>query len=289
MIKIHPVIVFAAIVTTFALGVLLLHGLNLGSILVTAALIAVAVVIFMNRVRCRIWLAAKFNEWRNDVRQLGLWLSLAFRRNRDRSATAAMAHQQAFLTGRLMSPMNLFAVAALIIVGGLAGLGIEEWRIYRLKRERDAPCSARELSLNGDGRFRTSRMSCSALGATLGVAVQWQERASELEALNTANIETVRAEGEAQLNTERARRRRAERLAARQRRRENEAIVSAYGGLPPDLERSVCELAGGVDCGPAGSVGGATATPAADLPVGTGDAGDAADPGIAAADPAAER
>lgn len=247
-------------------GVLLLLLLLRGLFGVVFLIAAICVPIYIFRARIRIWFGAKAREWASDFKQLTHWLHLAFQRDRDASATAAMAHQQQFLQGRALSPMNLFGLAAIAVIGAIGGLGFEEWRIARIKEQRDAPCSQRELSLNDDANYRTTRAACSALGATLDVAVQWRERAEAIYQQRNIDIENARNEGRAVVAVEVNRRARATETASRQRRRNNEAIVASYGGPPPDLERSVCELAGGLDCGSsaAGDVGGAPA--AADLP-----------------------
>lgn len=256
----------AAICLTLAL----LRGV-LGFVVVGLVL-AACVAIYVFRVPLQIKVRAKLAEWSSDVKQLGLWLSLAFKRNRDAQATAAMVHQQAFLTGRIMSPMNLFFIAGMAIVGSLGVVGFQEWRIGRIKRERDAPCSQRELTLNARGQYQTSRASCAALGETLTVAVQWQARAKEFEALRESDLARVRSESEALLAADRERRTRAEATASRQRRRQNEAVISALGGAPPDLERSVCELAGGDACGVSVAADGASPAAASDLPAAAVDA-----------------
>jgi hypothetical protein len=265
---------FAAICIAIAFVSLVLLARNTAPLLV-ALLVAgvVAALLYFYRVPVRIAISAKLAEWRSDVRQLGLWLTLAFKRKRDAQATAAMAHQQAFLSGRIMSPMNLFAVAAFCVVGSLGAVGFEEWRIARLKRQMNAPCSTTELSLNRSGEFRTSRQSCAALGATLGVAVQWRDRARDIEALRVADHARIAADIEAAEIVERDRRARSAQSQARQRRRQNEAITAALGGPAPDLERSVCELAGANDCGPAGSGDGGADAAAGAVP---DDAGGAA-------------
>jgi hypothetical protein len=263
------------IVAAIIAAILVRLWLGMATMIVVAGL---AIVALTFRVRILIWLRAKLAEWASDVKQLGLWLHLAFRRKRDAHETAAMAHQQQFLSGRIMSPMNLFAIAAVCVIGSVGAVGFEEWRIGRIKRERDAACSQRELTLNSAGRYQTSRASCSALGATLGVAAQWQTRANSIEALRNQDHARLRDESAAALVLENQRRVRANASLNRQRRRQNEAIVAALGGPAPDLERSVCELAGGVDCAGSVTARDPGAPVAADLPVGPDSAGDAPGP-----------
>jgi len=271
------IIVGSAFVFGFVFVFLLLRGL-VSAALTLLTVVCVVLVLIRFQAPIKRWFGGKLTEWQSDWKQLGLWVQLAFKRDRDAHATATMAHQQQFLAGRIMSPMNLFGLAAIALVGSVGAIGIQEWRIGRLKDERDAPCSSRELSLNDRGEYRTTRESCSALGATLGVAVQWQERAAEIEAQRNADIETARADGERALQVERDRRARFEQSQARQRRRNNEAITAALGGPAPDLERSVCELAGGVDCSAATVVDPGASAPAGALPSGSVDAAITANP-----------
>ena len=271
------IIVGSAFVFGFIFMFLLLRGL-VSAALTLLTLFCVALVLIRFQAPIKRWLGAKLTEWRSDWKQLGLWVQLAFKRDRDAHATATMAHQQQFLAGRIMSPMNLFGLAALALVASVGAIGIQEWRIGRLKDERDAPCSSRELSLNDRGEYRTTRESCSALGATLGVAVQWQERAAAIEAQRDADIETARADGERALQIERDRRARVEQSQARQRRRNNEAITAALGGPAPDLERSVCELAGGVACDGAAAGDAGSGAAAGAVPSGSSDAANSGNP-----------
>ena len=271
------IIVGSAFVFGFIFMFLLLRGL-VSAALTLLTLFCVALVLIRFQAPIKRWLGAKLTEWRSDWKQLGLWVQLAFKRDRDAHATATMAHQQQFLAGRIMSPMNLFGLAALALVASVGAIGIEEWRIGRLKRERDAPCSPRELSLNDRGEYRTTRASCSTLGATLGVAVQWQERAAAIEARRTADLATARADGERALQVERDRRVRVEQSQARQRRRNNEAITAALGGPAPDLERSVCELAGGVACDGAAAGDAGSGAAAGAVPSGSSDAANSGNP-----------
>lgn len=274
----------ACIIVAFVTGVLLIRGLEIAGWFCVAATLALFVIFgWSKRAVLRAWWLRKINEWKNDARAVGLWFKLALSSNKDKHATATMAHQQAFLTGRLMSPMNLFPLAiGAILLLPLIG-GIQEWRINRVKAERDAPCSEREISRNDDGEFRTHREACATLGDTIEAAHSWRARAHTLEAQLIHDVAAATLEGQEALQRETNRRERAAATARRQGRRNNESIASTIGAGPPNLERSVCELAGGVDCaatGPAAS----TAAPAVtgDLSSGTGDAnttGSAASPG----------
>jgi len=213
----------------------------------------------------------KLAEWRSDARQLGLWLQLAFRRNRDALDTATMTHQMQFLQGRLMSPMNLFAIAAIAVAFVPLTFGFQEWRINRVKAERDAPCSDYEMSRSRDGKYRTSRASCADLAATIASARAWRDRAIEEEARRIRETAQIRLENEELLRRETQRRIAAERVVTQQRRRTNEAIASALGGPAPDHERSLCELAGRSDCVPAAGGGSGGEAPAASrMPDGPG-------------------
>lgn len=196
------------------------------------------------------WLRIKLREWATDIKQLWMWARLAFKRKRDDQDVAAMAHQARFLDGRMLSPVNTFTYLPLIIgIVGLAAVGIDQWRIDRIKRERDAPCSQRELSQDDAGQFRTSRASCAQLGATNEVAQQWRQRAENVELEWARDVQSIRDETADEIA--RLQQAAQQRVAAstQQRRRINEGIEAALGGGPPDLERSLCELAGNADCG----------------------------------------
>lgn len=265
------------IALAFVAGVMLLRAVA-GWMIVTTIIAAIAIFLFIFRTQVSIWARAKLAEWKSDVRAVWLWMKLAFKSKRDASATATMAHQQAFLSGRLMDPVNLIMIAVVAILALPLLGGFYEWRINRVKRERDAPCSNTELSLDRNGHYRTSREACATLGETLIVAVQWRDRATELQAQreqDLQNIDRERREAEA---LDRDRRARARREEGRQRRRQNEAITAALGGPAPDLERSVCELAGASDCGPSGAanVDGGAATDA--VPSGSGGAANVTNP-----------
>lgn len=218
----------------------------------------------------------KLREWATDIRQLWLWARLAFTPGRDQHATAAMAHQHQFLQGRLMSPMNIFTVLPLVValLAILYG-GFQGWRAERAEKQRDAPCSERELRRNRDGEFRTTREACAALGATNDVAQAWRNRAVEIETERDQIIASARREAADELERAQAAERRRRANAERTRRRENEAISAALGGVAPDLERSLCELAGRTDCERTPAADGAA--PATADPAGVRDGADSAD------------
>lgn len=253
-----------SVAAAFVLGVLLIRtGLGIFGWLFCAAVIAIgAFLAWRNRSALRFWWVRKTTEWSNDARKLRLWLQIAFSRNRDAQATATMVHQQQFLTGRVMDPVNLIMIAgAAIVLLPLVG-GFQEWRINNVKRERDAPCSEREVTRDDDGNFRTHREACSALGATAEAALDWRNRAIEAEAARIRDVARIQQENELARIAEMERRQRMAQTTERQRRRQNEAITAALGGPSPDLDRSLCELAGGVDCTGTGSETGATEPPA---------------------------
>lgn len=234
-------------------------------VVVAVVLVGLVVKIGMYEGSWRGWWTIKLREWATDIQQLWLWLQLAFKRERDDHDVVTMLHQQRFLEGRMASPLNLlrFAGILLIVLFVSGGLNfVQEWRIARVKRERDAPCSPMELSRDRQGDFRTSRASCAALGATNEVAAEWRARAEEERAQRETQVASIRAETAAEIQRQQAAAQRRAELAARQRRRENEGIEAALGGPPPDLERSLCELAGRSDCGSAGTDAGGDAAPA---------------------------
>src|SRR5262249_49163121 len=68
----------------------------------------ISFVLFMTLMNGRVRIQNKLREWATDFKQLHLWTKLALTSDRDAEATAAMAHQQHFLAGRLMSPLNIF-------------------------------------------------------------------------------------------------------------------------------------------------------------------------------------
>lgn len=275
----------AGAIVLFIVAVLVMRGL-IGSAVWIVALAALAFFGWIYRDRISAFVRRKLGEWQNDLKQLGLWTRLAFTRNRDAHATATMTHQMQFLQGRMMSPMNLFAIAALVIFCGIGGLSFEEWRIGRLKRERDAPCAEHEVERNDRGDFRTTRAACAALGATQESARAWRARAIEEEAGRIRDVATARLESDEQLRLAQQRIERTEAAQRRQRRRDNEAIASAIGGPAPDLDRSLCELAGRVDCTASGSEAGSAApTPADGLPSAAGDGDAARDPTAAIGNP----
>lgn len=248
------------IAAAFVLGVLIIRtGLSIFGWLFLLAVIAIAVsMAWINREALRFWWARKTAEWKNDTRKLGLWLKLAFTRNRDAQATATMAHQQQFLQGRVMDPINVIMIAVIAVVLLPIVGGFQEWRINNVKRERDAPCSEREVSRDDDGDFRTRREACSALGATAEAALDWRNRAIEAEAARIRDVARITQESELARVAEQERRARVAATTERQRRRQNEAITAALGGPSPDLDRSLCELAGRIDCAETGSPAGST-------------------------------
>jgi len=277
------------IAIAFVVGVLVLRT---GSAIFGVIMLAVALAFFAffawnNRAKIRVMWARKVTEWQSDVKQLRLWLKLAFTRNRDARATATMAHQQQFLQGRIADPVNMIMIAAVAVIALPLVGGFQEWRIGRVKAERDAPCNDRELSRDSDGEFRTSREACASLGATAEVASEWRTRAIEAEAARIRDVARIRMENDLATRAEQARRVRSEASQTRQRRRQDEAIASAIGGPAPDLERSLCELAGGSDCGATGSGSADPAPVAGDLSSGAaGDTGgDSADTPAGAASP----
>lgn len=248
------------IAAAFVLGVLLLRtGLDIfGWLVVVSVVLVGAALVWINREALRFWWARKMAEWRNDVRMLGLWLKLAFTRKRDAQATATMAHQQQFLQGRIADPVNVIMIAvAAVVLLPIVG-GFQEWRINRVKAERDAPCSDREVSRDDDGNFRTRREACAALGATAEAALDWRNRAIEAEAARIRDVARITQEGELARIAEMERRERVAATTERQRRRQNEAITAALGGPSPDLDRSLCELAGRLDCAETGGAAGST-------------------------------
>lgn len=244
-----------------------------GSVMLTLIVVAAAFVAWNNRAKIRVWWQRKQTEWASDAKQLGLWLKLATTRNRDAHATATMAHQQQFLQGRIADPVNLIGIAAVaVLLLPLVG-GFQEWRINRVKAERDAPCSEHEITRNRDGHFQTGREACASLGATAEAATEWRERAITAEAAHVRDVATARLEGERALQLERNRRQRASATTIRQGRRDNEALTSAIGGGAPDLERSLCELTGREPCDATGSSPGTSApTGPASVPTNAGDA-----------------
>lgn len=261
--KYAPALSLAA---AFILGILLIRtGLGIMGWMFFLAVIATgAFLAWSNRAALRLWWARKTTEWSNDVRKLRLWLQLAFTPKRDAQATATMVHQQQFLQGRMMDPVNLIMIAgAAIVLLPLVG-GFQEWRINNVKRERDAPCSDVEVSRNDDGEFRTHRQACSALGATIESALDWRNRAIEAEAARIRDVARITQESELARVAEQERRSRMAATTERQRRRQNEAITAALGGPSPDLNRSLCELAGSVDCAATGSETGATTSSGTD-------------------------
>lgn len=255
--KYAPALCIAA---SFVLGVLMIRtGFDIFGWLLVSVVVGVAVAMaWINREALRFWWARKTAEWKNDTRKLGLWLKLAFTRDRDAQATATMAHQQQFLQGRVMDPINMIMIAVVAVVLLPIVGGIQEWRINNVKRERDAPCSEREVSRDDDGNFRTRREACSALGATAEAALDWRNRAIEAEAARIRDVARVTQENELARIAEQERRQRVAATTERQRRRQNEAITAALGGPSPDLDRSLCELAGRVDCAGTGSPAGST-------------------------------
>jgi hypothetical protein len=256
---------------------LLRTGLDIFGWLVLVSVIGVAASLaWINRESLRFWWARKTAEWRNDVRMLGLWLKLAFTRKRDAQATATMAHQQQFLQGRIADPVNVIMIAVVAVVMLPLVGGFQEWRINRVKAERDAPCSDREVSRDDDGNFRTRREACAALGATAEAALDWRNRAIEAEAARIRDVARITQENELARIAEMERRARVAATTERQRRRQNEAITAALGGPSPDLDRSLCELAGRVDCAGAGSETGSTSPADASGVLGEGGGADAA-------------
>ncbi len=218
-------------------------------------------------------LVAFFNARKAELHHLGLWLKMAAG-PKDERTHMAMAHQQQFLSGSAFSPIQLLGLWPLIIALGAGGLfGWEKFRADRLERQRDAPCSDRELSRDGDGEFRTTRAACASLGATNEAALLWEAEARRIEAERDNEIATVRREaGEDMARLQRAAQRRAA-SEARQRRNINEGIEAALGGGPPDLERRLCELAGRLDCASTGSAPDSVAAPAAPISVRDGTSG----------------
>lgn len=259
----------AAVILLVAI-VLAVRGVGVWGYAWFASVVIIASLCWWKRDEITIFFRRKFTEWRNDAKQLGLWISIAFQKDRDAHSTATMTHQMQFLQGRLMSPMNLFAIAAVVIVIGMSGCGIQEWRIKRVKAERDAPCARHEILRNGNGNFRTGRASCASLGAEIESARGWRNRAIEAEAGRIRDVARIQMETELARNAELTRRVRQAASNDRQRRRQNEAITAALGGPSPDLERSLCELAGDGECAATGS---SAATPGAadptSLPAGT--------------------
>lgn len=254
------------IAAAFVLGVIMLRASSgiAGLLFLTAVFAVAASMAWINRAALRFWWARKIAEWKNDTRKLGLWLQLAFTRNRDAQATATMVHQQQFLQGRVMDPVNVIMIAVVAVVLLPIVGGIQEWRINNVKRERDAPCSEREVSRDDDGNFRTRREACSALGATAEAALDWRNRAIEAEAARIRDVARVTQENELARVAEQERRQRVAATTERQRRRQNEAITAALGGPSPDLDRSLCELAGRVDCAGTGSEAGSTTSSGTD-------------------------
>lgn len=243
-------------ITVLAIELLVLRFLWWANTPVWLWLIAAAVALYVlyRVIRARVsiiaWVRFKIREWATDVKQLWFWARLAFKPKRDDHDVAAMAHQARFLDGRALSPVNIFTYLPLIFgVLGVLTIGIDQWRIDRVKKERDAPCSARELTQrSSDGEYRTSRASCAQLGATNEVARAWAERAVQAEEQRDAEVTRIREETAATIARQQAEAQRQQALAARQRRRVNESIEAGFGAGPPDLERSLCELSGAVDC-----------------------------------------
>lgn len=231
-----------------------------------------ALVVFALRAAAPHWFKGKVQEWANDLRQLRFWVENAFKPNRDAQATAAMAHQHQFLSGRMLSPINVFTVAPLILALVFACLSMfSMWRAHKAEEDRDAPCSDLELSVNGKGEYRTTRAACAALGATNAVAVQWRDQAKRLADEHQRDIDQVRAETASEIARLQAAAQRRQAASRQQGRRINEAIEAALGGAPPDLDRSLCELAGQVDCGVSDPGAGPSPAAPAIVPDGAGD------------------
>lgn len=278
--KPNPLALYSVIVT-FVIVVAALRGVSHWSLIALCVIAMVCGAALMFREEIGLVLARKTEEWRNDTKQLGLWTKLAFRSDRSLEDTATMTHQMAFLRGRLMSPMNLFAVAIIAILLLPLVFGFQEWRIGRVKAERDAPCSDRELTSNSDGSFKTTRQACASLGAQTISAREWRTRAIEAEAARIRDIAQIRLDNELARIAERERRARVEASNARQRRRQDEVIVAALGGPSPDLERSLCELAGSSSCPQAGDSSAAgEPTPSGAVPSGA-----ASDPSVSGPSP----
>ena len=261
-----PFGIVAAFVITFAV----LRGWSLWSMVILIMVLGGVAALIANRAAVKRFAARKLAEWRNDARQLALWTQLAFTRRRTHHDTATMTHQMQFLQGRLMSPMNLFAVAAISVVLIPLTFFVQEWRIGRIKEEVRAPCSEIELTRDDEGRFRTDRQSCADLGAQAQAALEWRTRAIEAEAARIRDVARVREEQRLERIAEQQRRAARAALTDRQRRRQDEVVISALGGPSPDLERSMCELARGGPCeGAGGSSPSTTTTPASELPSGS--------------------
>lgn len=255
----------------FVFGVLVLTGGSMAYVVCFVVLAILVAVGWIYRDRLRAWATVKLTEWNNDLKQLGLWVRLAFSRRRSTLETATMTHQMSFLQGRLMSPMNLFGVAAAAVLLVPLTFAAQEWRINRIKNEARMGCTDIELSRTQDGRYRTQRQACADLGAQREAAAEWRTRAIEAEARAIRDVARVREEQELALAAEQERRRRSAALSERTRRRQNETIVAAIGGPAPDLDRSLCELAGAGECPPSpGSVEPAPAPAAGTVPSGAG-------------------
>ena len=256
----------------FVFGVMVLMNAEpwqLGAFMIVDALLAWA---WIHRDEVRGFFAVKLTEWRNDIKQLGLWTRLAFARRRSSLETATMTHQMQFLQGRIMSPMNLFFVAAVAVLLVPLTLFGQEWRISRIKAQARAECSEHELTRNAEGRYLTDRQACADLGAQREAAQGWRTRAIEAEARAIRDVAQIREENRLAAIAEQQRRVRQAALSERVRRRQDETITAALGGPSPDLERSLCELAGDRECDPAEPATANPTTPApGSVPAGSGD------------------
>jgi hypothetical protein len=261
-----------SLAAVFFLCVLVLMNAEVWQIGLYLFCVAMLLVAWMYREPLRRWLVVKLTEWRNDAKQLGLWIRLAFTRKRSTLETATMTHQMQFLQGRIMSPMNLFTVAVVAVLLVPLVFFAQEWRIGRIKAEARRECSDHELTRNPNGRYRTDRQACADLGAQREAAAEWRTRAIEAEARAIRDIARIREEDRLARVAEQQRRVRSAALTERVRRRQDETITAALGGPSPDLERSLCELAGDGQCAPAEPASG-NPVPAAplDLHAGSGD------------------
>ncbi|NBW07948.1 MAG: hypothetical protein EBR82_07970 [Caulobacteraceae bacterium] len=177
-----------------------------------------------------------------DWQVLQEWLRLALKREKDDRVVSAMAYHQGFVSGRVLSPLNVLGrwIPAIAFgIGMLLAGSVQSWRIHNIKEKLS---EATESAQSWQAEAKQARADAAA------IAIQ---RNADVNAANARALETA--------ELLRAERERVEQLSTRERRRRNEAQRAAAGGPPPDFERSLRDIANPQ----AGAAPGADAAPAA--------------------------
>lgn len=200
----------------------------------------------------RDFIIRKRAEWVNDFERLAAWVRIAIRNHKSEREFAAMAQHQSLLSGRIMSPLRVITIGALILATvGVAWGGVNEFRIGKIKGDLETRTHERDRALRE--------------------ASMWKAEAGEIEQARQAAVRRQLEEQARTVELTRERDLARQQLAQRTRSRSDE-IRSRTRGAVVDYSERLRELSAAHGGSPGSQPDNAAGDPAGGMPDGSGGA-----------------